>query len=56
MVDCGKVDQHSDVYKAKLKERNIIIPETAFHPNMPKFVQDPLELSDRILRDYGFIQ
>jgi hypothetical protein len=56
MVDCGKVDQHSDEYKAKLKERNIIIPEIAFHPNTPKFVQDPLELSDRILRDYGFIQ
>ena len=55
IITNGTIDQHDPQYKEALTNRNIIVPEIAFKPDMPKFVVDILLLSDTILKDYGFI-
>ena len=55
IITNGTINQHEPQYKEALENRNIVIPEIAFNPDMPKFVVDILSLSDTILKDYGFI-
>jgi len=52
----GAIDQKSSEYQRKLKERNIVLPAVAFHPDTPLFVVDLLQRSDYELTLYGFIQ
>ena len=55
LITTGKIDQHTKEYQDKLKTLNIKLPSIAFHENTPNFVIDITELSEIILRDYGFI-
>ena len=56
LVKNGKIDQHTDQYKEKLKKLNIELPNIAFHKNTPNFVVDITKLPKKILKDYGFIK
>lgn len=51
----GTIDHKTPEYRRKLKERNIVLPEIAFHPDTPLFVVDLLQRSDYELTLYGFI-
>jgi hypothetical protein len=51
----GQYDQHSEEYKARLKERNIVLPAIAFKSTTPNFIVDIASLPEPILRDHGFI-
>ena len=54
LVKNGKIDQHTDQYKEKLKKLNIELPNIAFHKNTPNFVVDITKLPKKILKDYGY--
>ena len=51
----GQYDQHTEEYKARLKERNIVLPAVAFKSTTPNFIVDIASLPEPILRDHGFI-
>ena len=51
----GTINQKTPEYRQKLKERKIILPNIAFHPDTPNFIVDLLERSDFELKLYGFI-
>ena len=55
LPECGQYDQHSEEYKARLKERNIVLPAIAFKSTTPNFIVDIASLPESILRDHGFI-
>jgi hypothetical protein len=55
IIEGGTINQHNNQYKEELRTRGIYIPNVVFDANMPNFVVDILELSDTILRDFGFI-
>lgn len=56
LITTGKINQKSEEYKRKLKERNIVLPKIAFAEDTPLFVTDILKFPDIILKDYGFIK
>ena len=51
----GTVNQKTEDYKCRLKERGIVLPKIAFAENTPNFVVDLLERSNYELKLYGFI-
>ena len=55
LINKGDINHHSIEYKNKLSEKNIILPDKLFDPNMPKICLDLTELPDEVLRKYGFI-
>lgn len=55
LIQGGTINQHNNQYKENLRERGIYIPNIVFDPDMPNIRVDILQLSDTILRDYGFI-
>jgi len=52
----GNVDQHTPEYREGLEDRGIVLPEIMFLETTPNMVNDIMEWSDTILRDYGFIE
>ena len=50
----GNINHHSDDYKQALLEKNINLPDAIFLINIPKIILDITQLSDNILKDYGF--
>lgn len=56
LITTGEINQKSEEYKRKLKERNITLPKIAFEKDTPLFVTDILKFPDQILKDYGFIK
>ena len=55
LITTGNVDQHTNEYRSKLREKGIVLPARAFDKNMPNFVVDITEFPIQILTDYGFI-
>jgi hypothetical protein len=55
LINNGHINQHSVEYQNKLLEKNIVLPDRLFNPDMPKICLDLTELSNDILIRYGFI-
>jgi len=51
----GTINQKTEDYQRRLKERGIVLPKIAFAENTPKFVVDLLKRSNYELKLYGFI-
>ena len=51
----GTVNQKTEDYQRRLKERGIVLPKIAFAEYTPNFVIDLLKRSDHELKLYGFI-
>lgn len=56
IIEGGRINQHNNQYREALSNRGIYVPNIVFNDDMPNFVVDILQLSDTILRDYGFIE
>ena len=55
LITNGEINQHSDEFKQKILERNIYLPEIIYNSNMPKINLDITNLSDTILKGYGYM-